>query len=179
MKLQSSRRSGRALTSCLRYALAEGSRPSHLSRSFLRELRRLDPKLELHWISSINRWVLYRVASPGIIPGEDRLVKELEIKGPNGEFRVPGHWLIDWLRKHDKTRGGAVCPEYANRKFLKKIDSEVDVQDQLIAKKTWELTESKAHDIENFALRRRRSQILEKGTADVFKKSRKKRGGIH
>lgn len=115
----SSRWKGRAPTQCLRRALGEGSGPGHaVSRSFLRELYRLDPGLELHWVHGINKWVLYRLSRRGVVPGEDVLTKEVEVRGPRGEYRDVGQWVIDFLRKHDKTRNGAVDPAYANRQYI-------------------------------------------------------------
>lgn len=170
-----SRRSGRALTSCLRCALAEGStRGASLSRAFLRDLKHLDPGLELHFIPGFNRWVLYRLARRGIIPSEDRMVKELEVKGPNGEFREPGQWLLDWLRRHDKTRNGSVCPEYANRQVLRSIDLEPKEEEERLKATSQAMGERLGLDLEKYVLRGKKSQDLPKGTSEILKRKRNK-----
>lgn len=164
------RRNGRALTSCLRVALAEGSGKSGtLSRSFLRELHRVDSGIELHWIPSINRWVLYRLVRRGVIPSEDQMLKEVEVRGPRGEFRSPGQWLIDLLRSYDKTRNGSVCQEYANRKFLRKIDNEQKVMDERQAKLDDDRLDSFAHNIENHVVYSRKSATMPIGTTKIMR----------
>lgn len=177
---KSLRRNGRARTSCLRFALAEGSSlRTKLSRSFLRELARVDSGLELHWNPGRGRWILYRLQRKGVTPSEDRMLKEFELVGPKGEHRSPGQWLIDWLRKNDKTRGGALCPEYADRRYLEKIDFEPKREKELRERASWEHTEAIAHDIENYVINSRTSQALPKGTSELFSKSRKKGGRDH
>lgn len=89
---------------------------------FLRELYRLDPDLEPHWHRRMARWILYRVARRGVVPAQDQLVKEFEVSGPKGEYRDLGPWVLDWLRRHDKTDGGSIDPEHGGRDWIRKVE---------------------------------------------------------
>lgn len=50
------------------------------------------------------------------------MVHEFDIAGPTGQYRPPGPWVLDWLRKNDKTENGGVDPEAANRRWLRNLD---------------------------------------------------------
>ena len=170
----SARRNGRALTSCLRVALAEGGGKSGtLSRSFLRELSRVDPGVELHWVQSIERWVLYRLVRRGVIPSEDQMLKEVEIRGRHGEYRGPGAWLIDWMRANDKTRNGSVCPEYVDKKYLRKIDNELDPFEVQKEKYHEERFPDLVRNVERHVLGARKSGAMIKGTSKILKRKAK------
>lgn len=116
-----------ALTYCQRWQLAEslpqGGSPS---RAFLRALRGFDPGLELYFNPVRQKWILYRLLKRAPAPSEDVLLKEFEITGPHGEYRQPSWWLLDQLRRLDKTRGGTVDPHQADRAFLRRLDAEQD-----------------------------------------------------
>jgi hypothetical protein len=92
----------------------------------VRALRALDRDLELYWHPVLNLWFLYRCARRGGITGDDHLVKEMMLSGPNGEYRSPGFWVLDRLRELDVSRGGSVDPQQASRNMQRKI------QDQLV-----------------------------------------------
>lgn len=122
-------RSGsRALTCGLRSVLSRGAGSGpRAPSSFLRDLRRFNPRLQLIWVP--NRWVLYTVTRRGLTPAEDALVKEVELVGPGGEYRPLGPWVLEMLRRYDKTDGGTIDPAYADRQFLKAIDDEPKERD--------------------------------------------------
>ena len=124
---KNSRKSSRALTSCRRGDLPEGSPVGGRPRpELLRELSRLDRDLELYWNPLRRRWSLYRVKARGVTKPADMLVKELELNGPRGEYRPPGQWLVDWLRVNDKTRGGSMDQAAANRAYLRSLSENED-----------------------------------------------------
>jgi len=117
-------------TVALRRFLAQENRSGRtLSPAFLRELRHLDQKLELFWLERYGIWALYRVSRLGVVEGDDRMVKEFELVGPHGEPREPGPWLLDWLRRHDKTKGGTVDPEYYNRWYWERLRQEEQAEE--------------------------------------------------
>jgi hypothetical protein len=72
----------------------------------------------LYWHPIRRHWILYLKARNGTTPLDDFLVKELSITGPDGQYREPGSWLIDYLRREDKTRGGSIDPDRANKQIL-------------------------------------------------------------
>jgi len=140
-----------ARTAARRCFLAE---ENHLgpspSQAFLRDLKSQDKDLELHWHSEgeKSRWVLYRVAKRATVPSEDFLVKEKEIAGPQGQYRPLGPWVLDWLRKEDKTHRGGTDPEYANRKYLADLtrkDKETEAEKQ---KQISDMAHNFARDVE-------------------------------
>jgi hypothetical protein len=112
-----------APTYARRWQLArEASSPRAAPPFFLKSLRRYDPDLEPHWHRRMERWVLYRVFRRGVVPAQDHLVKEYEVMGPRGEYRPLGLWVLDWLRAHDKTEGGSVDPQQANRNWIRSFE---------------------------------------------------------
>lgn len=101
---------------CKRGELAAATPPSSLSRSLLRHLKALDQRLTFYWHNPTKRWVLYRCFSQGAVPSDDNLVKVMTVEGPNGEYREPGHWLVDWLHNHNLQRKyGGSTPEQTAR----------------------------------------------------------------
>ena len=116
----SERRNANALTYCRRASLAQGGVAPSLPLAFLRELRRQDRELELHWFH--NHWILYRVAQRGTVRSEDFLMKELDILGKEDAYRPVGPWLLDWLRANDKTQGGSIEIGRANKNYIKRLD---------------------------------------------------------
>ena len=68
----------------------------------------------MHWNHHRQNWTVYRVSNKSVSVGDDLLVKEMDLP-----FREePGPWLIEFLRKHDKTKGGSVDPERGSREYL-------------------------------------------------------------
>lgn len=119
------RRSALALTACHRWELAEALPVTgSLPRAFLRALKRFDPGLELYWHPRRQRWILYRVKRKAACPSDDYLIKEIEIVGPNGEYREPGFWLIDFLRSIDKINVNS-DPFQADREYAKRLDAQL------------------------------------------------------
>lgn len=155
IEVRSPRRRAVALTYCQRWELADGSCPrSPPSTAFLRELRRMDPGLEVIWVPGRDRWVLYRVKHRAAVPSEDQLVKEFEIVGLHGEYREPGWWLIDLLREYDKTCGGAIDPKVADHFYisrLKRLNQEAQERQE---KKNADLSRGVAEEMYDFALGR-------------------------
>jgi hypothetical protein len=118
------RRSALALTACRRWELAEAQPVNGgPSRAFLRSLKRFDPGLELYWHPRRERWILYRVRKAAC-PSDDYLVKELEVVGPQGEYREPGFWLIDFLRSLDKINLNS-DPHQADREYQKLLAAQM------------------------------------------------------
>lgn len=119
-----------------------------LSRGFLRDLSDLDKDLELHWHPIGQRWVLYRrVSRSAGRSSNDLLIKECVVRGPNGEYRRPGGWLLERLRFWDKTKGGSVDPERADYLYRQKILREAEEEEQKEDKERLKLSESLAEDI--------------------------------
>jgi len=104
-------------------------------------LRRLDPALELLWHPHARKWILYRVTRKGITPSSDCLLEQFILERP------PGSWLLDTLRKTDKTRAGSVDPEYADRQAMKRFDDTRRREDEAKAKETGELAKSFALEV--------------------------------
>lgn len=50
------------------------------------------------------------------------LLKEMDVCGPNGEYRHLGQWLVDLLQSMDKTRGGSTDPRQADREILYRLN---------------------------------------------------------
>jgi len=145
------RRGSRALTCGIRKVLSRGAGTGPRAPSaFLRELRRFDPGLELIWVP--NRWVLYRRTRRGITPAEDSLVKEIEVTGPRGEMRDLGPWLIEALRKLDKTDGGSIDPEYATRQFIRSLDDEPKAKEAAEKKEIEEAHRDATIEFERYAI---------------------------
>ena len=126
-----------------------------LTTAFLRDLKGFDRQLELKWFPAKSRWALYRVARQGTVPSEDYMVKELELSGPEGQYRPPGPWVIDVLRFGDKTRGGSVDPEIANRRWMEKLQNEERAEREAEEKKVREVSEYTVKQVEKFALNER------------------------
>jgi len=155
IEVRSPRRRALALTWCQRWELADGSRPwSMPSKAFLRELRRMDPGLELFWLSGRERWALYRVKHRAACPSDDELVKEFELVGPGGEYREPGWWLFDLLREYDKTCGGSIDPRVADHFYKQTLKRQLREDQERQEKKHAELSRGVAEEMYDFALGR-------------------------
>jgi hypothetical protein len=128
-----------------------------LTPAFLRDLKQFDRYLEPKWFPHKNRWALYRVARQGTTPSGDYLVKEMELRGPQGQYRPPGPWVIDALRFGDKTRGGTVDPQTGSRAWLKKLDDEERARKEADQKRVREVSEYTTKQVEKFALTERYS----------------------
>lgn len=115
---------------CRRHQLPQVTPPEQPSKELIRALRALDRNLELYWHPVLNLWFLYRCARRGGVPGDDHLVKEMMLAGPNGEYRSPGHWILDRLRELDVFRGGSVDPKQASRHMQQKIQEELVQADE-------------------------------------------------
>jgi len=154
--LAEKRKSAFALTACWRHQLADGGcPPGKPSRAFLAELKRIDGGLELYWHPIRKRWILYRVTHRAAVPSEDRLVKEFELIGLRGEMRSPGWWLLDWLRQMDKTRGGSVDPQQANREYMRRLHEQECEEEDAKARQVQEMSSSFAADCAKFAFGRK------------------------
>lgn len=166
-------RNARALTRCRRGELAEGSplgaRPS---AAFLRALNRFDPGLECYWHPILGRWLLYRVTSRGASRAADVLTKELLLQGPLGEPREPGWWLIDMLRRLDKTRGGSIHHERATKLWIEQMEREDRQHAEGWHQKTDEISEGFARECEKYALGGRRSQMVPREYGRVRRRRR-------
>lgn len=125
----------------------EASSPRLAPPFFLRELRRFDKDLEPHWHRRLERWVLYRVARRGVVPAQDYLVKECEVVGPRGEYRPLGTWVLDWLRRLDKTEGGSLDPEHGNRAFLRRLEEADEARERRQARAHSEIVNQVERDL--------------------------------
>lgn len=97
-----------------RRSLPAGSSTRPVSGGFLRRLKALDPKLELHFFPRTQRWSLYRCPRRGVTPAEDPLWLVGHLFGERGEYREPGDWLIHELQRDDFCRRlGTTDPERA------------------------------------------------------------------
>jgi hypothetical protein len=144
----SSIRRGYAATAVLRFQLADTGRRVPLP--FLARLKKFDSDLYLWWHPGIRVWILYRCTSRGCVPGEDLMVKEFVLLGPNGRPKDLGDWLFDVLRRWDKTHNGAVDPAVATKQYMKGLDqNEVDVQEKK-DKDLDELVESFERDVDHY-----------------------------
>lgn len=133
--LDSLRTAGIRTVALRRFLTQENHTGRTLSPAFLRGLSAVDRKLELFWFDRFGVWVVYRLSRPGVVEGDDRMVKEFELVGPHGEPREPGPWLFDWLRRHDKTRGGTVDPEYYDRWYWERLRQEEQTEED--RKEVW------------------------------------------
>ena len=94
--------------------LPAGSLNRPVSGGFLRRLKDLDPKLELHFFPQSQRWSLYRCPRRNATPAEDHLWLVGHLFGERGEYREPGEWLISELQRDDFCRkNGTADPERA------------------------------------------------------------------
>lgn len=150
-------RSAGALTAARRAHIAQGvgaeCRPAP---SFLRALRRFDPGLEAMFVEKSQRWALYRVARRGVVPAEDWMVLEFEAKGPKGQYRELGPWVLDRLRLLDKTQGGSVDPRLGDRAFMRHMDENQYAIHRERERKRRDLSRSAAWDVFNYAVANRR-----------------------
>lgn len=136
------------MTATLRAFLTEANaRGPQISPVFLRDLRRLDKDLECHWSAARNHWVIYRVARHGTCRSEDYLMKEFDVKGPRGEYRPLGPWVLDRLRAWDKTKGGAVDAEWADRHWLMDLAAKDRAVEEAKKKEVTEMAEAYAEDM--------------------------------
>lgn len=159
--MSSSRRNAYAPTMCRRNQLvarcdALVARPG---RAFLLALARKDPDLECHFIRDIG-WVLYRRTHKSAAPGEDMLLKELELRGPGGEMRSPGLWLIEVLQKLDKTLGGKLDPGQANREYLRHLQDEEDARERRLQSKRVDAMRDTINAMETYAIGNRKHYLM-------------------
>ena len=167
-----SRRDARTLTFCRRHSLSDSVRKP--SQAFLRDLNRQDPLLEAYWHPVREHWILYRCVKRGVVPSEDMLMKELDVLSPQGSYRPLGPWLLEWLRKHDKTRNGSVCPDYASSKYLRDIFGEEDRHEQKFQDSVGEMSHNFARDCEKSCLRAPFSQDVSM-SGNQTRRTRRKR----
>lgn len=72
------------------------------ARTLARDLKHIDPSLEVVWVPEgaddpelvPARWHI-RKRTPGSINAY------IVLAGPNGEYREPGPWVLDWLQAND------------------------------------------------------------------------------
>lgn len=147
VEVSSVRRGAYAPTRCRRYQLVNlaDALVAPPGKAFLRALERFDSHAELHFNAPIGRWVLYRRNTRAACPSEDVLTKEFVLTGPRGEYRAPGFWLIDVLRKLDKFRGGSLSPEAAAGLYLQHLKEEDEKEEEREAR--WR--EDRARDVVN------------------------------
>ncbi len=156
------RRSVRPRTYVRRRFLAEGG-PLPVDEpgsAFLRALSTFDPDLECHWHGPSRRWVLYRVKRREAARGDDLMVKEAIVEGERGEYRPPGFWLIERLRRWDKTRGGSIHPERATRETIERLRQEDRAVDERWDRDVADLCEDVADDMERYAVDARFTRSL-------------------
>lgn len=151
----SERRRALALTFCRRGDLADGTPGEKPSPAFLRSLAAYDRGLELYWHPFRHRWVLYRVTRRGACASDDRLLKEFEVTGPDGEYRLPGWWLLDVLRKMDKTQNGTVDPKVANHLYVQHLQEEEEKEQSRRQAAMADLSEHFAKDMWKYAVTER------------------------
>lgn len=132
---------------CRRHQLVEGTPPETPSKSFVRALRAFDKGLELYWHPIRCNWILYRVARHGGVPGDDHMVKEFELAGPHGEYRSPGHWVIERLRELDRTRAGSIDMATSSRKFQQQIQEDLAAEDEKRRRQTEEVGADWANEV--------------------------------
>jgi hypothetical protein len=149
------RRIALAPTCCRRPKLAGSGGAAPTLGAFLRDLKRFDPGLELHFFDTPPRWVLYRVLRKGICASEDVLLKEFEITGPKGQYRELGPWLLDLLRSLDKTDGGAIDPGHANRQYMRRLAEEDEKAELEMENRDRELQLNFYKDLVKYAFGRR------------------------
>ena len=92
----------RVLTFCRRWELMPGSPPAAVAPGFFRDLRLFDPDLELYWHPPSNRWQVYRVLHRAVVPSMDKLIHEWVVETPDGNYALPGAWLLDAMRRADR-----------------------------------------------------------------------------
>lgn len=150
-----------------------------ISDHFRKALKAQDPALEFFWAPD-HYWVLYRVIRRGICPLEDVLVKQATFSGPQGQYRPLGEWVIDWLKRHDKTRGGGVDPDYADRHYLWQLFRDNQDADKQWDVKTEQLSYEYAREMEKYVFNDRRSQsyVLPSSVLSGKGKSRSSLSGI-
>lgn len=136
-----------ALSFCRRHQLVEAAPPAPPDKNFLRALRAFDRGLELYWHPVRGTWILYRLARRGGVPGDDHMVKELELAGPQGQYRHPGPWVIDELRRLDRTRNGSFDLQTSARLYQQRIAEDLAAQDEQIARTADAVGEDFAHEL--------------------------------
>lgn len=141
-------------------AKSPGFRPQRrLPRPLLDELHEFDPGLEIIWWPITERWAVYRVAERGAARSEDRLIKELDLVGPDGQYREPGKWIVRALQAHDLcTRYGVRDPDQARRLWLQDLDRHEEETQEAWRRKTDEIAFHWAEDM-HFAARGRVSSM--------------------
>jgi hypothetical protein len=93
--------------------------------------------------------MLYRVRRHET-PGSDEMIREMVIQGPRGEYRDPGPWIVDELRRRDIFQGGTVDPTIARRNY---VDNVLLRQPATVAaeKRLDHMTSEMAQDISKYA----------------------------
>lgn len=84
-------------------------------------------------------------------------MKELELQGPEGQYRKPGFWVFDVLRAGDKTRGGSVEVARANREWMKSLERREEIREEKAAKLEEETRLFALRNFEKYAMNERRS----------------------
>lgn len=111
------------------------------------ELRKIDPAFEIVYDRATSSGTLepafhlYRRIKGGansperLLRLEFSLQENCDLPWPQGKPREPGRWVIDEIRKHDKSNLSS-DPEIANRRFLKQMrdkdleeTAKADIQD--------------------------------------------------
>jgi hypothetical protein len=151
MAEMSERKRALALTFCRRGDLADGSPGAKPSPAFLRSLAAYDRGLELYWHPVRHRWILYRVTRRAACSGSDMMLKEFEITGPDGEYRLPGWWLLEVLRKLDKTRNGTIDPRVANNLYHAHLKEEEEKEEAERVARMSDMGESFGRDMWDYA----------------------------
>lgn len=86
----------------------------------------------------------------------DELFEEMTLCGPRGEYREPGPWVLDWLRKHDLSQGGSIDLGYARRRALDRYDELDRRRDEEEHRRLEALHASAGGDLYDYAVREKR-----------------------
>ena len=116
-------------------------------------MKAFDKDLELYWHPIANKWILYRVKRRGVA-SDDEMIQECVVKTSHGGYAPPGDWLLDLLKKWDKTRGGSISPERANRNYLKNTNSDAAEREAQREKQMDQISQAVADDTRPIAAAR-------------------------
>lgn len=94
----------------------DARRQDYLAKALTKELKRLDPYLEIVYIGERVSQVKPEDGAPGVVPGRWHVVRHnpetvdsyFPIMGLNGEFREPTFKLIEDMKEADLWRKGAL-----------------------------------------------------------------------
>lgn len=111
---------------------------------FERDLKRYDPLLFLQWDYFRGRWVVmrdYRKWFHGNINGDFWLswyrhepVEIMTLRGPDGQYRDPGNWVLARLHKRDSHRFKRTV---ANEKSNHDLHKEIEDMEKEAEEKSW------------------------------------------